>query len=35
MKILGILHDFGIFFIGKGSFDRTLGKARKIPALLL
>jgi hypothetical protein len=35
MKIVGILHDFRIFFIGKGSFYRTLGKARKIPALLL
>jgi hypothetical protein len=35
MKIVGILHDFRIFFIGKGSFYRTLGKARKIPALYL
>jgi hypothetical protein len=33
MKILGILHDFRIFFIGKGSFYRTLGKARKIHGL--
>ena len=33
MKILGILHDFRIFFIGKGSFYQTLGKARKIPVL--
>jgi hypothetical protein len=30
MKILGILHDFRIFFIGKGFFNWTLGKARKI-----
>jgi len=30
MKILGILHDFRIFFIGKGSFNRILRKARKI-----
>jgi hypothetical protein len=35
MKILGILHDFRIFFIGKGSFYQILGKAGKIPALLL
>jgi len=35
MKILGILHDFRIYFIGKGSFNLTMGKARKIPALLL
>jgi hypothetical protein len=34
-KILGILHDFRIFFIGKRSFYRTPGKARKIPDLLL
>jgi hypothetical protein len=33
MKILGNLHDFRIFFIGKGSFYQTLGKARKIPGL--
>jgi hypothetical protein len=26
--------DFRIFFIGKGFFYQTLGKARKIPALL-
>jgi len=32
MKISGILHDYRIFFIGKGSFYRTLRKARKIPA---
>ena len=35
MKILGILHDFRIFFIGKGSFYRTLGMLKKFPALLL
>jgi len=29
MKILGILYDFRIFFIGKGSFYRTLGKDKK------
>jgi hypothetical protein len=30
------MHDFRIFFIGKGSSNyRTLGKARKIPAFLL
>jgi hypothetical protein len=34
-EILGNLHDFRIFFIGKGSFYQTLGKARKIPGLLL
>jgi hypothetical protein len=28
-------HNFRIFFIGKGSFYQTLGKARKIPGLLL
>jgi hypothetical protein len=32
---LGILYDFKIFFSGKGPFYRTLGKARKISALLL
>jgi hypothetical protein len=31
MNILGILHDFIIFFIGKGSFYWTLRKASKIP----
>ena len=31
MKIWGILHDFRIVFIGKGSFYHTLRKARKIP----
>ena len=31
MKTLGILHDFRTFFIGKGSFYRTLRKIRKIP----
>ena len=30
MKILGILHDFRIFFIGNGSFKQILRKARKI-----
>jgi hypothetical protein len=30
------MHDFRIFFIGKGSSNyRTLGKARKIPAFVL
>jgi hypothetical protein len=33
MKILGILHDFRIFFIGKVFFYWTLKKARKIPAI--
>jgi hypothetical protein len=33
MKISGILHDFRIFFIGKGSFYQTLMKARKITEL--
>jgi hypothetical protein len=28
----GILHDFGMFLFGKGSFYQTLRKARKIPA---
>ena len=32
INIWGILHDFRIFFIGKGSFCLTLRKARKIPA---
>ena len=36
MKIVWILHDFRIFSLGKGPFTgRTLGKARKIPALPL
>jgi len=35
MNILGILYDFRIFFVGKGSFYRILGKTRKIPALPL
>ena len=30
MKIFGILHDFRIFFIGKGSSYQTLRKARQI-----
>ena len=30
MKSLGILHDFRIFFIGNGSFNRFLRKTRKI-----
>ena len=30
MKILVILHDFRIFFIGKGSFYHFLRKTRKI-----
>jgi hypothetical protein len=34
MRILGILHDFIIFFIGKGTFYQTLRKTRKIPALI-
>jgi hypothetical protein len=32
---MNILQDFRIFFIEKGSYYRTLVKARKIPALLL
>jgi hypothetical protein len=32
MTILGILHEFRIFFIGIGSFYWTLKKTRKIPA---
>jgi hypothetical protein len=35
MKILETLHDFRIFFIGKGSFYQTQKNARNIPALLL
>jgi hypothetical protein len=35
MKLLGILHDFRIFFIGKGSFYQTLRKDRKIPVNIL
>ena len=31
MNILGILHDFRIFFIGKWSFYWTLRKTSKIP----
>ena len=34
MKMLGILHDFRIFFVGKISFYWTLRKARKIPGHL-
>ena len=34
MKILGIFHDFRIFFIEEDSFYWTLIKARKIPVYL-
>jgi stalled ribosome alternative rescue factor ArfA len=30
--MLGILHDFRIFLIGKGSFQRNLRKVRKNPS---
>jgi hypothetical protein len=35
MKIFGILNDFRIFFIGKGSFNPTIGNVRRIPTLKL